>query len=75
MAKQIAISDEVYGLLLGMKGDDKSFSDVIKEVVKKRGGGIMKYAGSLKKYDRELRSMEKLIQEDRNKNYGRGFDR
>ncbi len=30
MARQIAVSDEVYALLMGKKSDGKSFSDVIK---------------------------------------------
>jgi predicted CopG family antitoxin len=40
VAKQIAISDDVYQLLLGMKGDDKSFSDVIRTMAGKKKNGI-----------------------------------
>lgn len=75
MTRQIVVSDEVYNLLVSMKGEGKSFSDVIKEAVKSKNQDIMKYAGSLKKYDKELKNMAKLIAEDRGKNYGRWFDR
>jgi predicted CopG family antitoxin len=75
MAKQIAVSDEVYNMLLKMKGQDKSFTEVIKEMLKKRDSmNIMKFAGSGKKYSKELQDMAKRIQEDRDKSSGRTFD-
>jgi len=45
MAKTIAVSDEVYGLLSKLKLPGESFSDVIKRVIK-RGGKLMDIAGN-----------------------------
>ncbi|NVM27248.1 MAG: hypothetical protein HWN65_00290 [Candidatus Helarchaeota archaeon] len=44
MAKNIAVSDEVYELLSRFKLPGESFSDVIKRVIK-RGGKLMDLAG------------------------------
>ena len=76
MAKQIAVSDEVYNMLLSMKDETKSFSDVIKSMAakKKSGKGIMKYAGILKSDSKELDKVEKMVMEDRRRNYGRVFE-
>jgi predicted CopG family antitoxin len=76
MAKQIAVSDEVYNMLLSMKDETKSFSEVIKSMAakKKSGKGIMKYAGILKGDSKELDKVEKMVLEDRRRNYGRVFE-
>lgn len=73
MARQISVSDEVYGLLSRLKGN-KSFSEVIKEAVgaKRKGSDIMRFAGALKG-DKNLALMKKLIERDRERNYGRKF--
>ncbi len=74
MAKQIAISDEVYQMLLGMKTGNKSFSEVIKGMAGKRPKtqNIMKYFGAMKG-DKSLESVKKSILKERRGNTGRNF--
>lgn len=45
MAKQIAISDDVYNMLLKMKGDNKSFSEVIRMLTGQRKSAASTAAG------------------------------
>jgi predicted CopG family antitoxin len=47
MARQIAVSNEVYAVLSKMK-DGKSFSELLLGILKGRNRNIMKYAGILK---------------------------
>ncbi len=53
--KNISIRDEVYELLLEMKREDESFSDVILRLIEERKNRSLevfkKYAGSLKESD------------------------
>ncbi len=54
MARTIMIADRVYEELKRMKGEEKSFSEVIAEALEKAKpkektiGGLLKYAGMLK---------------------------
>lgn len=74
MAKQIAVSDEVYTMLLSMKSGNKSFSEVIKGMSerKRKAENIMKYFGTMKG-DKNLAKVKKLIQQERRANMGREF--
>lgn len=74
MARQIAISDEVYQMLLGMKTGNKSFSEVIKGMAgrKVKTQNIMKYFGAMEG-DKNLAKVKKLILEERRGNMGRNF--
>lgn len=73
MARQISVSDEVYGILFKVKGR-RSFSEVIKDALEPRGSGrdIMRFAGALKG-DKRLKELKELIEKDRERNYGRSF--
>lgn len=73
MAKQIMVSDEVYKKLKKIKGD-KSFSEVIDEMIERVYGNnikaLSKYFGILNEESEEI---EKEIEENR-KRYGRQRD-
>ena len=56
-SKTITISEQAYRFLRRLKQKDKSFSDVILSVKKKRHD-IMSFAGALKKAD--LKSVEQV---------------
>jgi predicted CopG family antitoxin len=75
MARQISVSNEVYELLLEIKGE-KSFSQVIKESLNqnKKKTNIMKYAGIMKNEKEKLKELKKQIEEEREANYGRTFE-
>lgn len=72
MAKQIAVSDEVYELLSKMKNENQSFSEVIKAMAakKRKKQNVMKCFGILKN-DKDLVKVEKMIADDRRRNMGR----
>ena len=75
MARQISVSDEVYEMLSKKKGE-KSFSEVIKEVVAKKekaGNSIMQYAGILKGY-KKWEKIERSIEAGRRRNTSRKID-
>lgn len=75
MARQISISDEVYRMLEKGKGN-KSFSEVIKEIVAKKegaGSSIMQYAGILKGY-KKWEKIERSIEAGRKRNISRKID-
>ena len=67
MAKQIAISDEVYNTLVEMKGKDKSFSQVIMSLVgwRAKNRAIMKFAGVGKNDAKRLDELKRFIAENR----------
>jgi predicted CopG family antitoxin len=75
MARQISVSNEVYGLLLERKGK-KSFSEVIKESLcsKEEKVDIMSLAGILKEDKEQLEKLKKQIAAEREANYGRTFE-
>lgn len=74
MAKQIAVSDEVYEMLLKVKGTD-SFSEAIKTAFEKKDKkDIMDFFGILKNKGKQLDELKKQISEERERNYGRTFD-
>ncbi len=74
MARQISVSDEVYKMLLKVKGSG-SFSEAIKlAFAKKRKNDLMKFFGILKSDSKKLDQLQKQINEEREKNYGRKFD-
>lgn len=60
MVKTITISDKAYEFLKMLKGENKSFSEIIISV-KKGKQEIMSYAGSLKSAD--LRSVKQIREE------------
>ena len=62
MAKNITISDDAYDFLKKIKGDEKSFSDVILSLKGKRAD-IMEYAGSME--DADLESIEDVREDMR----------
>ena len=62
MGKNITVSDDAYEFLKKIKGDEKSFSDVILSM-KGRRSNVMEYAGSLK--DANMESVEKVREEIR----------
>ena len=72
MARQIAVSDEVYEELSKLKGS-KSFSELIKEkiLISKDNRKILKFAGILKKDSKKLTELEKIVAKEREANYGR----
>lgn len=67
MAKTIMVSNAVYAELKKLKGNDKSFSDVIIESLeaskpKKTMGGLLKFAGVFKgdtEYDEAFKWLKK----------------
>lgn len=61
-SKNITISEEAYEYLKSMKGEEKSFSDVILSI-KGRRIEVMSFAGSLK--DADLESVERVRREMR----------
>lgn len=61
-SKNITISEDAYSFLKKLKGEDKSFSDVILSMKEKRND-VMSYAGSLK--DADLESVEKVREDMR----------
>ncbi len=75
MARQISVSNEVYAELSRLKGS-KSYSELIKEVIgiKKSNEKFMKFAGVLKKDSKRLEQLKKLIDKEREANYGREFN-
>ncbi len=78
MSKQISVSDEVYRELTEIKGE-KSYSEVISGALnmrKEKKGDIetlRKFFGILKG-DKKLAELDKIIAEERERNYGRKFD-
>ncbi len=65
MAKTIMVSNKVYAELKKVKGNDRSFSDVITESLeaakpKKTIGNLLKYAGALKDYEEDKESAKWL---------------
>lgn len=75
VARQISVSNEVYQLLVELKGD-KSFSEVIKEniVAKREKSDIMAFAGILKDEKKTLEQLSAKIAEERESNYGRPIE-
>ena len=74
MARQISVSDEVYKKLSKIKGK-RSFTEVIKDAIgMEEKSDIMKFFGILKSDSKKLDKLQKLINEEREKNYGRKFD-
>jgi predicted CopG family antitoxin len=75
MARQISVSNEVYELLVEIKGD-KSFSQVIKESLcqKNKKAHIMRFAGIMKDEKESLEELKNQIAAEREANYGRTFD-
>ena len=75
VAKQIAVSDDVYQLLVDMKGKDKSFSEVIRSLAgwRAKNREIMKFAGIGKKDAKRLEKLKKMIAEDRKNSIPREF--
>lgn len=68
------ISDEVYKLLSQRKGE-KSFSEVIKIAIKgkkNKANSVSSLAGVLKG-DKKLIKLKKMIQKEREQNFGREF--
>ena len=71
MARTIMIADKVYEELKRMKGEEKSFTDVIAEALeaskpKKTIAGVLKYAGILKgdtEYDELMKWSKKRWKE------------
>jgi len=60
MTKVISLSDEAYGSLKKMKGEDDSFSDVVMELTKeRRKKNLMKFAGVWK----DKPEMDKIFEE------------
>jgi predicted CopG family antitoxin len=76
MAKQIAISDDVYQLLVDMKGKDKSFSEVIRSLAgwRAKNKAIMKFAGVGKNDSKRLEEFKKFIEEHRKNSRPRHFE-
>jgi predicted CopG family antitoxin len=74
VAKQISVSDEVYGILMKAKGS-KSFSEAIKEMVKGRNNldDVMEFFGMLKKGN-SMSRLEKLIEAERKGSLGRNAE-
>ena len=69
MAKNIMVSNDVYKEMKKIKGEDKSFSEVISEALKnsqekeKTAGSLLKFAGALKgkKEDKNLVKWAKKV--------------
>lgn len=77
MARQISIADDVYAMLLKMKGSG-SFSDAIrglfgKDRKKSQKKELMKYFGIWKDW-KGAEEFERRILEERRKNMGRKLD-
>ncbi|MGA3020514.1 MAG: antitoxin VapB family protein [Candidatus Micrarchaeales archaeon] len=68
MARLITVSDEIYDNLSRIKGKH-SFSEVIRSLLTKKGGDIMRFAGILR--STEVSAWKKEITEGRKKNTGR----
>lgn len=68
MARLITVSDEIYENLSRIKGK-RSFSEIIRSLMNKRGGDIMRFAGVLKSMDAS--AWKKEISEGRKRNTGR----
>ncbi len=75
VARQISVSNEVYALLLELKGE-KSFSEVIKEsiIMKKEKSDIIAFAGVLKDEKISLERLSAKIAQGRESNYGRPIE-
>lgn len=74
MARRISISEELYGQLSNIKGK-RSITAVIKGAIgMEEKNDIMKFFGILKSESKKLNRFQKLINEEREKNYGRKFD-
>ena len=76
MSKLIAVSNEAYGELTKRKSDDKSFSDVILEIVRSRersAHSIMRFAGIFKG-DREMQRFAGRLKSERAKLKMRSFE-
>jgi len=74
MSKLISVTNDVYAMLYRIKGSQKSFSDVIMQLVTKQSGkgDIMKYAGALKG-DAGLEAMRSELKRRRSTAKGRIF--
>ncbi len=74
VARQVSLSDEVYEELSRLKGD-KSFSEFISEKagINKDNKKILKFAGVLRKDSKKLNALKKIIESEREVNYGREF--
>lgn len=68
MARLITVSDEIYDNLSRIKGK-RSFSEVIRLLLTKKSGDVMKFAGTLKSMD--VSGWKKSVTEDRKNNTGR----
>jgi len=67
MVKVISLSDEAYTKLKSKKIGDRSFSDVVIELVdKKKEGSIMDFFGILKNDKDAISSFEKAYKERKN---------
>ena len=67
MVKVISLSNEAYAKLKGKKTGNKSFSDVVIELIdKKKEGSIMDFFGVLKDDKEALSSFEKAYRERKN---------
>jgi predicted CopG family antitoxin len=68
MARLITVSDEIYDNLSRIKGK-RSFSEIIRALLTKKSGDVMRFAGTLKGTD--VSEWKKEVSEDRKKNAGR----
>ena len=64
MVKVISLSNDAYAKLKALKGNDKSFSDVVIEIVAVKKRNIMEFAG-IWKNDKEWDKIEKEIYVER----------
>jgi predicted CopG family antitoxin len=70
MVKVISLSDEAYARLKALKHGERSFSEVVVELVeerKKKKGSIMRLAGVFADRTDEWEHIKKKIYEDRKK--------
>lgn len=70
MTKPVTLSDDAYNALLGIKGKDMSFSEVILELVEssRQKRHFKKLAGTLRSKSSEMEELKKSIREDRMSN-------
>ncbi|MDE1856110.1 MAG: antitoxin VapB family protein [Candidatus Micrarchaeota archaeon] len=71
MSKLIAIADETYANLTRLKGKNKSFTEVINELLGRKSGNIEQFFGALK--DKDVRPFLKELEEKRRKNVHRNL--
>lgn len=66
MVKVISLSDEAYRILKELKGNSKSFSDVVIEIApQKKKRNIMEFAGAFKENADEWERIEKELYAER----------